>query len=350
MHSKIEEISTKMKNPVILLLFTISFNIIAVEVFGESRINYVDSLTDIPHFPGIRTTWKGFMRYDFSFHGRSCRIACPEKPAEGNPWVWNARFPDWHTEIDSILLSEGFYITYINTDEFNGSPEGVEIWDAYFRYLTDSLRFENRVALEGISRGGLYVYNFAKKYPYRISCIYAEAPVCDFKSWPGGFGKGPGSPEDWKLILKAYGFRDDTDARTYTDNPIDNLEKLAAEKVPVLHMIGLNDSIVPPGENSFILIDRYVRLGGPATIIPCTKGKQELKGHHFDIDTPDLAARFIMANTRAFRAKLKSENYHVYRGSLANSALRFEREKSGRIAFLGGSIQAGEIQLAGVFR
>ena len=127
-------------------------------------------------FPGKKSTWKGFARYDFDFKGRPCRLVCPDKPAAGNPWIWNARFPDWHIEIDSILLSEGFHVTYINTDEFNGSPEGVKVWDEYFRYLTENFGFDNRVALEGISRGGLYVYNFAKKYPFRVSCIYAEAP------------------------------------------------------------------------------------------------------------------------------------------------------------------------------
>jgi pimeloyl-ACP methyl ester carboxylesterase len=327
-----------MKNLLSLLLITVSLELLSAEVPDVIKNVYADSSKCTRELPGKKTTWKGFIRYDFNFHGRGCRIVCPEKAAAGNPWVWNARFPDWHTETDSILLTQGFFITYINTDEFNGSPEGVAIWDDYFRYLADSLGLENRVALEGISRGGLYVYNFAKKYPYRISCIYAEAPVCDFKSWPGGFGKGPGSPDDWKLILKAYGFKDNTEAKAYRDNPVDNLEKLAAERVPVLHMIGLNDSIVPPAENSMILIDRYIRLGGPATIIPCTKGKQELKGHHFDIETPDLVAGFIMSNTRAFRTRLQSENFHADRGGLLNSALRFEREKSGRVAFLGGSI------------
>jgi hypothetical protein len=33
-----------------------------------------------------------------------------------------------------------------------------------------------------------------------------------------------------------------------------------------------------------------------------------------------------------------SENYHIYRDGLVNSALRFENEKTGRVAFLGGSI------------
>lgn len=327
-----------MKKVIFLLLITFIVHNTIVKAQVEGIVNKgVDELP-LQQLPGTKSIWKGFVRYDFDFNGRACRIVCPDKPAEGNPWVWNARFPDWHTGADSMLLSEGFYITYINTDEFNGSPEGVKIWDEYFRYLTETFRFDNKVALEGISRGGLYVYNFAKKYPYRISCIYAEAPVCDFKSWPGGFGNGLGSPQDWKLILKAYGFKDDAEAKSYNDNPVDNLGKLAAARVPVMHMIGLNDSVVPPSENTFILIDRYLRLGGPATVIPCTYGKQELHGHHFDIATYRIAADFIKANTRAFRTKLNSGDYHFYRGGLINSGLKFEKEKSGRVAFLGGSI------------
>jgi sialidase-1 len=327
-----------MKNFLILFLITFSFQIKILEAQVDNKSSNVESVRGAELFPGRKSTWKGFVRYDFDFQGRACRIVCPDKPAKGNPWIWNARFPDWHTAIDSTLLSEGFYVTYINTDEFNGSPEGVKIWDEYFKYLTVTFSFENRVALEGISRGGLYVYNFAKKYPYRISCIYAEAPVCDFKSWPGGRGIGKGSPQDWQLIMKYYGFRNDSEALVFKDNPVDNLERLAAARVPVLHMIGLNDSIVPPAENTFILIDRYIKLGGPATIIPCTKGKQELNGHHFDIETPGLVADFIKSNTRAFRTKLTSEEYIKIRGGLNNSAARFEKAKSGRVAFLGGSI------------
>jgi sialidase-1 len=292
----------------------------------------------IPTVPGAKTTWKGFVRYDFKFNGRDCRLVCPVKPAAGNPWIWNARFPDWHTEMDSLLLSKGFYVTYINTDEFNGSPNGVAVWDEYFKYLTGTLGLENITALEGISRGGLYVYNFAKKYPWRVSCIYAEAPVCDIKSWPGGLGKGKGSPADWELVMKSYKFSTENEARSFTDNPTDNLENLAHSGVPILHMIGLHDEIVPPEENTFILADRYVRLGGIITIVPCTKGKQDLNGHHFDIETPALAANFITQNTRAFRPKLPTEIFHNLRGGLAHSSSAFAKGKHGRVAFLGGSI------------
>jgi len=251
----------------------------------------------VTEFPGSKTSWKGFVRYDFQFQGRDCRVVCPDKPAEGNPWIWNARFPDWHTDIDSILVSEGFYVTYINTDELIGSPEAVETWNNYYIYLVSTFKFNTRVALEGVSRGGLYVYNFAKKYPDHVSCIYAEAPVCDFKTWPGGFYGGKRSDADWDLVKRMYGFASDAEALAYTDNPIDNLDSLAKAKVPVLHMIGLNDRVVSPEYNTFKLVNRYVLLGGIATIIPSTGGMQDLEGHHFPIETPRIVADFIRYNT-----------------------------------------------------
>jgi sialidase-1 len=321
---------------IIFLIASVS-SILLQNVEAQGDANGVFSYGN-HQFSGVQGIWKGFIRFDILYKGRACRLICPANPAPGNPWVWNARFPDWHTEIDSILLSEGFFIAYVNTDEFNGSPECVKIWDEYFKFFTGGFGLENRVSLEGVSRGGLYVYNFAKKYPHHVNCIYTEAPVCDFKSWPGGFGKGKGSPQDWKLILKAYGFSNDAEAMSYKDNPVDNLGKLADAKVPVLHMVGLNDSIVPPDENTYVLVDRYIKLGGNATVIPCTRGRQDLAGHHFNIETPRIVADFIKSNTRAFRTKLNPDGFHYYRSDLTNSALRFEKEKSGRVAFLGGSI------------
>ncbi len=293
-------------------------------------------------FPGTKTAWKGFTRYDFQFQGRDCRVVCPDKPADGNPWIWNARFPDWHTDIDSILLSEGFYVTYINTDELIGSPRAVEVWNGYYNYLILTHNFCSKVALEGVSRGGLYVYNFARRYPDRISCIYAEAPVCDFKTWPGGFTGGKRSDSDWNLIKEMYGFQDDAEALAYKDNPIDNLDSLAKAKVPILHMIGLNDVVVPPELNTFVLADRYVRLGGIATIVPSTGGVQELEGHHFPIETPRLIADFIKYNTPAFKTMLDPAVFHHYRAGMGNSLNKFRTEETGRVAFLGGSITYGD--------
>ncbi len=291
-------------------------------------------------YPGKKSEWHGFTRYDFQLDRRDCRIIVPEKSAPGKPWIWRARFPDWHYQMDSILIRKGFHVVYIDTDYLFGSPKCVEIWENFYKYLTSQYGLNNKVALEGVSRGGLYVYNFTKKYPEQVSCIYAEAPVCDFKSWPGGKGVSKGDPESWKSVMTAYNFTTEKEALEYADNPMDNLEKMAAAKVPVFHSIGLNDSIVPPEENTYKLINKYIRLGGSATIYSNTAGKQSLQGHHFPIDNLKAGVDFIRNSYPEVNPKLDSKNYQTIRSKLHNAQMVFEREKKGRVAFLGGSITA----------
>nr|WP_299417673.1 SGNH/GDSL hydrolase family protein [uncultured Emticicia sp.] len=280
--------------------------------------------------------WHGFVRQDLSFEGRNVSVIVPNKPVSGNPWIWKAQFLDWHTDTDSILIAHGFYLVFINADNQYGSPKAMVIWNKFYNFITQKYNLQKKVALEGVSRGGLYVYNWAKQNPEKVSCIYAEAPVCDFKSWPAGFGKGMGSKSDWELLKKEYGFANDDEAQRYLNNPIDGLETLANAKVPVLHTIGLNDAIVPVEENTFPMINKYIRLGGIATVIPCTKGKQTLNGHHFDIETPQTVADFIQHNTVS--SFLSSSDFHQLRKGLPNCKISFTQNKHSRVAFLGGSI------------
>ena len=281
--------------------------------------------------------WKGFKRYDFKHKQNDSRLIIPREPLPGNPWIWRARFPDWHTEADSLLVSEGFQLAYINTRNKFGSPSAISIWDEFYQFLTLEFNLQKTVALMGVSRGGLFIYNWAKKNPKKVSCIYAEAPVCDFKSWPAGFGESKADTIAWKKLKEEYGFASDEDVKSYSNNPKDNLNVLAEAKVPIMHMIELEDEIVPVNENTFPLINKYIRLGGSASVVPFTGGKQKLNGHHLAIETPRIVADFIKYNTLEKRP-LNSANYHQMRSGLKNSHIKFERDKKGRVAFLGGSI------------
>ncbi|MEG3656765.1 prolyl oligopeptidase family serine peptidase [Arenibacter palladensis] len=255
--------------------------------------------------------WKGFKKERFLFKGKDAHIIKPNRALEGNPWVWRARFPFWHIEMDSILLSEGFHIAHINTENQYGSPKAMAIWDSFYTYLRNIYKLDKKLSLEGVSRGGLFIFNWAKNNPDKVNCIYAESPVCDFKSWPGGYGNGKGSKEDWERLKTEYGFDSDKEAKSYIDQPFDNLEKLAKEKVPLLFMIGLKDAVVPMEENTKILADRYVKLGGRVTLVPCTEGEQNLFGHHFPIETPRLGADFIRYNTALPYQRLESSNSNM---------------------------------------
>ncbi len=313
-----------MKRIICLLTIFLSFS---AQTFAQLSIN-----KDIKE-----SKWHGFVRHDLTFDGRNVSVIVPNKPLSGNPWVWKAQFLDWHTDADSILISQGFHLVFINADNQYGSSKAIAIWNKFYNFITQKYNLQKKVALEGVSRGGLYVYNWAKQNPEKVSCIYAEAPVCDFKSWPAGFGKGMGSKSDWELLKKEYGFANDDEAQRYLNNPIDGLETLAKAKIPVLHTIGLNDEIVPVDENTFPLINKYIRLGGIATVIPCTRGTHTLNGHHFDIETPQIIADFIKYNT-VNSSFLSSSDFHQVRKGLPNCKISFTQNKQSRVAFLGGSI------------
>ncbi|MBX2870631.1 MAG: hypothetical protein KTR30_00970 [Saprospiraceae bacterium] len=284
------------------------------------------------------TTWKGFERLDFNFQGRSARLVKPTEALAGNPWIWRARFPDYHAELDSLLLAKGFHVAYINTNNLFGSPEAMAAWDKFYDYMIEEHRLKYKVALSGHSRGGLFIYAWAKRNPSKVACIYGDAAVCDFKSWPGGFGTGKGSKGDWETVMEVYGFSSPEEAKAYSNNPLDQLEPLAKAQIPILHTVGLTDQVVPPEENALLLASRYIKLGGAATIMPCTRGKSKLEGHHYPIDDPEAVAAFFTFHCLRSSPALSSSAYHTNRGGIKQVPLVFEREKKGRVAFLGGSI------------
>ena len=256
---------------------------------------------------------------------------------QNKPWLWKARFLDYHAEIDSSLVAEGFYLTYIDVSDEYGSPKAVALWDSFYDSIRKAEHLDKKVALHCHSRGGLIAYNWAKKNADKVACIYADAPVCDFNSWPAGKGISEGSKSDWMGLKKTYGFSSDKKARNYRGNPIFGLDSFVKYKVPIFHSIGLSDQIVPPVENTLLLVENYINLGGMATVYPCVDGIQKLKGHHYKIEMPQKVINFIKQNTLQKKI-LSSKDYHLTRSGLQNSLLVFSRRKEARVAFLGGSI------------
>lgn len=281
--------------------------------------------------------WKGFTKHRFTINGSEAWYVVPKNPAKGNPWVWRAYFPDWHTDMDSILLTRGFFIAYVKAPDLFGHYSAINIWDDFYHYLTGAKEFAMKPALEAVSRGGLYAYGWAKRNPSKVSCIYAEAPVCDFTSWPGGRGAGNGSATDWAKLLAVYGLTD-LEAMGYKDQPKDNLGALAAYKVPILHVVGLKDSIVPYTENTALLVQNYVGQGGPATVIPMTRGPQEMHGHHFKVEHPEQLADFICEHSLPVRRPLRASQFIEDFGRLDNLVSKIKDKEAVRVAFLGGSI------------
>ncbi len=239
--------------------------------------------SDAP-FPGKKSVWNGYDRYDFQVDGKNVLVVAPKQAAPGRPWVWHGEFFGHKPAPDIALLGRGFHIVHMSVPNMLGCPDAVAHWDKFYAELTGKHGFAKKAALVGLSRGGLYCYNWAIANPDKVACLYGDAPVCDFKSWPGGKGKGKGSKADWELTMRVYHFANEAEALAYKGNPVDNLAPLAKAKVPLLHVFGDADDVVPWEENTGLIAERYKKLGGDITLI-----RKPGIGHHphgLDDSTP----------------------------------------------------------------
>jgi pimeloyl-ACP methyl ester carboxylesterase len=241
-------------------------------------------------FPCPKTDYNGFDRYDFTVDGCQAIVVAPKKALPGRPWVWKAEFFPAFPGVELALLGKGFHLGYITVGNTFGCPDALRHWDVFYQVMTETYGLSKRPALEGLSRGGLYIYNWAAKNPGKVGCLFGDAPVCDFKSWPGGKGGGSGSPDDWRELMTCYHFASEREALAYRGNPIDNLKPIAEAKIPIIHIYGDSDGVVPWKENTLILKERYERLGGHIVVIP----KPGVGHHPHGLPDPAPVVAFIL--------------------------------------------------------
>ncbi len=244
--------------------------------------------------PTQTDTWQGFTRDRFTVDGCPCWVATPKTPRPGNPWVWCLEFPEaFDTRTGAAkLVEDGYFYVHMSVGNTFGCPTAQAHLDAFCRHLV-AKGLNPKGTLIGVSRGGLYAYRFAVRNPDKVVCLYGDAPVCDFKSWPGGKGKGPGSKGDWVELLKCYAFKDDAEALAFKENPVDLLEPLAKAGIPLIHVVGDVDDVVPVEENTALIEQRYKALGGTISVF-----HKPTVGHHpHGLDDPKPVVDLIKTYT-----------------------------------------------------
>ena len=240
--------------------------------------------------------WNGFKRHNFNVDGCKAWVVEPKEPLPGKPWSWCMEFPDAFTErcAAPALLARGFYHAYVSVGNTFGCPSAVKHLNAFYAAVR-AQGLAPKVSLIGISRGGLYAYRWTAGNPEKVAVIYGDAPVCDFKSWPAGKGKGKGSKNDWAALISSYQFKDEAEALAYPGNPIDTLEPLAKAGVAIIHVVGDADDAVPVPENTAIVETRYHQLGGEIKVIH----KPGVGHHPHGLDDPTPVVDFILSHTVA---------------------------------------------------
>lgn len=186
-------------------------------------------------------------------------------PAGRRPWLWYAptflgSYPNascaWYLE---ALVKRGFWIAGLDVGESYGHPAGRKAFSAFYDSVRARWRLDAKACLMAQSRGGLMLYNWAAEpgnaaKVARIAGIYT---VGDLRSYPG-----------LAVAAPAYGMTEaQLQAALSSHNPIERLAPLKAAGIPILHIHGDADALVPLERNSRAVRDRYVALGGSMELI-----------------------------------------------------------------------------------
>ena len=185
----------------------------------------------------------------------------PPEPVGAMPWVWYApTLPGLPAEAERWMfekfLGAGIAIAGIDVGESYGSPRGRALYSALHEHLVCAHNMAKKACLLARSRGGLMLYNWAIDHPMSVACIAGIYPVCNLVSYPG-LAKASVAYETTESQL---------DAARAVHNPIDRLDALAKAGVPIFHIHGDDDQVVPLDANSAELAKRYRLLGGPMTL------------------------------------------------------------------------------------
>jgi lysophospholipase L1-like esterase/pimeloyl-ACP methyl ester carboxylesterase len=224
-----------------------------------------------------KSGFHGYRRLDFALpgDGAACTIVQPHTTRTGHPWVWRARFFGHQPKLDIALLNRGYHLVYCDVANLFGAPRAVARWNTCYEFVR-KLGLGPKALLEGMSRGGLIIFNWASANPGKVAAIYGDNPVCDFRSWPAGQGSGKKALAEWERCKQAYGL-DAAQAETYDRLPVNEevLRPIARAGIPVFLVLGTADQVVPPAENGDVVERRYQALGGPIEVI-----RKNGLGHH----------------------------------------------------------------------
>ena len=222
----------------------------------------------------------------FRINGRDAFVILPEKPSDKIPWVWYApTLPGLPAKSEVWMferfLAKGIAIAGIDVGESFGSPTGRKAFTELYDHLTSRRSFAKKPVLLARSRGGLMLYNWAVENPGKVSGIAGIYPVCNLESYPG-----------LKSAAGAYLMTEpELKERLKLHNPIDRIQPLAEARVPLFHIHGDSDTLVPHARNTEILAKRYLEFGGPAQVeVPKGQGHNMWPGF-FESET---LTRFVI--------------------------------------------------------
>jgi predicted esterase len=198
----------------------------------------------------------------FEVQGHQAFLYAAPKPAASKPWVWYAPTLGGislvqRTAYFETFLQAGISVAGYDLGEVRGSPTSTAKFTLFYDEMVKR-GWSAKPILLGQSRGGLMLLAWAVRHPEQTGAFVGIYPVLNLTSWP---------MKNKPVLLADYNLtEEELRAKLAELNPINNLQGLLKNKVPIFVVHGDSDVSVPYDENTRLLKERYAAGGGPISV------------------------------------------------------------------------------------
>ena len=218
------------------------------------------------------STWNGFQRLDFQLNGRDAILIVPEKAVEGKKWLLKTEYFDAFPNFEIEMVRRGYHLAYIaNETRWHKDEKDDEAKAALADFLKEEFGLNEKCVPVGMSCGGMQAVYFAAKFPEKVAALYLDAPVMNLLSCPCAAGRDVGEKQPtfdamYNEMVRLTG-RPLIDLINYRNHPIDNVDPILENNIPVMRICGGKDIVVPYKENGKLLVEKMRAAGKDLTLI-----------------------------------------------------------------------------------
>ena len=232
-----------------------------------------------------------FKSKTFVFLDRQAHIVYPSCPTNGKLLLKTEYFTAF-PYFEVAMLKKGYTLCFLSHPNRWAPDSETHITAEFVRYVAKELGFAPKCIPVGMSCGGLQALRLAQLHPELISVLYIDAPVVNILSLAGlGASTCNDTSSFWKEIQDAHGVNRSTIVN-FRKSPIDAMDKLIENNIPIIMLYGDADTVVLYEENGKVLEDYYRENGGDLKVI-CKPGC----GHHpHSLEDPTPIIEFVEAH------------------------------------------------------
>lgn len=206
----------------------------------------------------VESEWRGFKRIDFKFEGRDAILVFPREANAEKNWLLKTEYFDAFQDFEYEMVSRGWHLAFIKNVTRWCIDEDLDLKARFAKALAEEFGLYEKCLPVGMSCGGMIAVKLAAKHPECVSALYLDAPVMNLLSCPAALGNGRATAiEEFENATGISRIQ----LLSYREHPIDKMDILLKNRIPVFIVYGTADTIVPYEENG-LLLEKYYRDNG----------------------------------------------------------------------------------------